>query len=121
MSVAKLPLVCVDTLVSLQESLDGEKSLCRNFVSRYVEMWPGRFDRIHAALTSGDNEAALDSVLSLRSSSLMVGAAELGELSTDLFHLLECRSHSAALKKLPRLQSCGNQTASQLRNYCTTM
>lgn len=121
MIAAKVPLVCVETLVSLQESLEGELSLCRSFVSRYVEMWPGRFDRIHAAVTAGNNEAALDSVLSLRSSSLMVGAAQLGELATDLFQLLEYRNHAEALSKLPALQACGDQTACQLTAFCTKM
>lgn len=118
MIMTEQPLVCVDTLLSLQESLDGKMVLCRNFVSRYVQMWPGRFDRIHAALISGNTEDALDSVLSLRSSSLMVGAAKLGEHTTDLIQLLQGQSHSAALMKLATLRACGNQTAGQLTAYC---
>ncbi|WP_181034221.1 Hpt domain-containing protein [Arthrobacter sp. GMC3] len=109
-----LPLVCTATLHSLEESLDGERALCRNFVCRYVEMWPQRFSRIHDAVTTGHQEAAMDAALSLRSSSMMVGAARLGELAGDLIQLLECGRAGAAAKKLPALQLCGNQTTCQL-------
>lgn len=117
----KLPLVCVETLLTLQDSLDGEKNVCRTFVDRYVEMWPGRFARLQAAVASGDNEQALDSALSLRSSSFMVGAAQLGALTDDLIHLLECHQHFAATQKLASLRECGNETAGQLAAFCFTM
>ena len=118
MVIIQLPLMCVDTLLDLQDSLGGEKSLCHDFVSRYLQMWPGRFARIHAAVATGNNEAALDAALSLRSSSVMVGAARLGELTTDLILLLESHSHALAMTKLATLQSCGNQTAGQLADFC---
>ncbi|SEE63901.1 Hpt domain-containing protein [Arthrobacter alpinus] len=114
MSVTKLPLVCTATLHSLEESLDGERTLCRNFVCRFIEMWPGRFERIQEAVTAGHDEDAMDSALSLRSSSLMVGAARLGQITSELIRLLECGSHAAAEKKLLALQTCGNQTAGHL-------
>ncbi len=114
MAAAKLPLVCVATLHSLEESLDGERDLCRNFVCRYIEMWPGRFERIYEAVCSGHNEEAMDSALSLRSSCLMVGAARLGKLTNDLIHLLGSERPSATAKKLAAVRACGNQTASQL-------
>lgn len=118
MATDRQPLVCVETLLSLQESLDGEKALCRNFVIRYVQMWPGRFERIQAAVANGDDVDAMDSALSLRSSSLMVGATRLGKLTDDLIGLLECRSHVAAGRKLASLRACGNQTAGELTAFC---
>lgn len=114
MTVTALPLVCTDTLHSLEESLDGETSLCRNFVCRYVDMWPGRFVRIREAVAAGHKEDALDAALSLRSSSLMVGATRLGELTSDLIRVLEMDCNGAASKKLAALRRCGNQTAGQL-------
>lgn len=118
MIIAQQPLIRVKTLLDLQESLDEDRLACRNFVARYVEIWPRRFERIHAAATAGNIEAALDSALSLRSASLMVGAARLGELTTGLIHILEDHSHSAAIKQLPALQSCGNLTMDQLTAFC---
>ncbi|MDJ0313994.1 Hpt domain-containing protein [Arthrobacter sp. H35-D1] len=114
MTHTKLPLVCNETLHSLEDSLFGERALCRNFVHRYVDMWPGRFERIQAALAAGNNENAMDAALSLRSSSMMVGAARLGDLTTNLIHLLEIGRHAAAAKKLTALLVCGNQTTCQL-------
>ena len=114
MAAAHLPLVCTATLNSLEESLDGERELCLNFVCRYVEMWPGRFDRIYDAVSSGHDEEALDSALSLRSSALMVGAAQLGKLTNDLIRLLGSGCPSVTAKRLAALKACGNQTAWQL-------
>lgn len=118
MDVPTLPLVSLETLLSLKESLGGEQDLCRNFVSRYVEMWPGRFDRIHAAIAASDSQQAMDSVLSLRSSSIMVGAAQLGALADEIVHLLECSHLAAARGKLARLKACGNETAGRLADFC---
>ncbi|WP_269938276.1 hypothetical protein [Arthrobacter sp. HY1533] len=114
MPVTALPLVCTETLHSLEESLDGEYALCRSFVCRYVDMWPGRFVRLFEAVASGDKDDALDAALSLRSSSMMVGAARLGKLTSDLIRDLESGCNSAANKKLTALRKCGNQTAGQL-------
>lgn len=114
MIATHLPLVCNATLDLLEESLNGEQALCRNFVCRYVEMWPERFNRIHAAVETGHQADALDAVLSLRSSCMMVGAARLGELTDDLVQLLKRGKHAEAVQKLPALRLCGNQTAGHL-------
>lgn len=114
MTCTKLPIVCMETLHSLEASLDGERTFCLSFVCRYVEMWPGRFARIHDAVTAGHESDAMDAALSLRSSSMMVGACRLGKLADELIDLLQCGSHAAAAKKLGALQLCGNTTACQL-------
>lgn len=114
MTVTMFPLVCSETLYSLEESLDGETALCRNFVCRYVDMWPERFVRIHEAVSAGNFEKAMDAALSLRSSSMMVGAARLGELTSALIKDLEIGRISAATKQLKALRKCGNRTAGQL-------
>jgi len=114
MPSTKLPIVCMDTLHSLEESLDGEREYCLGFVCRYVEMWPGRFARIHDAITAGHQEDAMDATLSLRSSSMMVGASRLGKLADDLVELLKGESYAAAATKLAALHLCGNMTTGQL-------
>lgn len=114
MTTTHVPLVCNKSLHDLEVSLFGEEQLCRNFVSRYIEMWPDRFARLHDAVTSHDHEKAMDAALSLRSSSIMVGAARLGCLATDLIVLLESGQHTATAKNLATLHLCGAQTMSQL-------
>lgn len=116
-----LPLVCSETLYSLEESLDGETTLCRNFVYRYVDMWPDRFARIHEAVSDGNVEKALEAALSLHSSSKMVGAARVGDLTSDLIRNIENGCISVATKQLKALRKCGNRTACQLTaNYTNT-
>lgn len=115
---AKFPLVCTETLRDLEESLFGERSLCRTFVCRYVEMWPGRFERIQDAVSTQDHDHAMDAALSLRSSSMMVGAVRLGELTTELIHLLECGWNRPVVQKLAAVRDCGDETTCQLaRRY----
>lgn len=114
MIATHLPLVCTATLESLERDLNGEQALCRNFVCRYVEMWPERFNRIHTAVETGHQEDAMDAILSLRSSCMMVGAARLGELTDHLVQLIKRGSHAEAAQKLPALRLCGNLTAGHL-------
>lgn len=114
MVITRLPLVCAATLHALEDSLEGERTLCRNFVCRYVGMWPGRFDRIHKAITAGHHQDAMDSALSLRSSAMMVGAAQLSERTSNLISALETGCNAVAVKQLTALRKCGNQTAAQL-------
>ena len=114
MLMTLVPLVCMATLHTLEKSLDGERSLCQAFVSRYIEMWPTRFERIHAAVTSDHYENAMDSTLSLRSSSMMVGAARLSDLTMELVRLLESGNAALAATNLTELQICGNETAGHL-------
>lgn len=115
MSVAKVPLVSTETLHLLEESLNGELGLCRNFVSRFIDMWPTRFERIHDAITTAQQEDAMDAALSLRSSSMMVGGARLGAMATDIIALVEYEAFAQATMKLATLQHCGNQTTRQLK------
>ncbi|WP_343319836.1 Hpt domain-containing protein [Arthrobacter sp. TMP15] len=114
MTVTMMPLVCTETLHTLEESLNGETALCRSFVCRFIDMWPERFRRIHQAVKAGHLDNAMDAALSLRSSSMMVGAAQLGELASDLVRTLESGCNVNAARQLRVLRQCGNLTAAQL-------
>lgn len=54
----------------------------RSLVDTYQEMLTPRVERIVEAVLSSDSEAAIDAALSLRVSSIMIGATELSDLST---------------------------------------
>ena len=117
-----LPLVCLETLRSLEESLDGERDLSRNFVRRFVHMWPDRFARIHDAITNNDHEVAMDAVLSLRSASVMVGATRLGDFTTGIIGLIEAGQTATVAELLTALQLCGDQTMYHLKlSYINTL
>jgi hypothetical protein len=49
------------------------------FVHAFVDLWPVRSLRIHAAVRACDTPAAMDAVLSLRSAALMAGAQPLAD------------------------------------------
>lgn len=114
MRATKAPLVSCETLQDLEESLGGESSLCHKFVCRFIDMWPGRFERLQAAVTSSHHEDALDAALSLRSSSMMVGGLRLGALTTEILRLVESGAYAQATMRLASLERCGNETTQQL-------
>ena len=114
MTMTRPPPVCTETLSSLEESLLGERTLCLQFVYRYIDMWPHRFERIYDAVMASHSDDAMDAALSLRSASMMVGAARLGELSTELILLIESERFDDAAMELDALRRCGNQTTCHL-------
>lgn len=81
---------CTDALVDhtvlteLQAELGGDPAIISTFVRNYVELLPWRVDRLHQALEKLDIEDAMDAVLSLKTSSHMVGAICMNRLATEL-------------------------------------
>lgn len=78
------PLVDPAVLARLRDELQPGSGICEVFVNNYIALLPLRLDRLHRAVESMDTEAAMDAVLSLKTSSLMVGACRLGALAGDL-------------------------------------
>ena len=116
MENSRLPLVCRETLRSLEESLDDQTDLSRNFVRRYVEMWPRRLARIQHAITTDNRKEAMDASLSLRSASFMVGATRLGDLVTKIIELIEAGPTTLLTKLITALHACGEQTMHHLKS-----
>lgn len=121
MENSQLPLVCLETLQSLEKSLDGERDLSRNFVIRYVDMWPSRLERIQNATTTDDRKEAMDASLSLRSASVMVGVTRLADLALGIIELIEGGPTATLTKLVTALQLCGDQTMHHLKfSYINT-
>lgn len=81
----KRALVPTTVLTDLAEDVGTDAAT--RFVRVFVELWPTRRQRIHAAIRSRDADAVVDAVLSLRSGALMAGAQPLAE-QADLIHKL---------------------------------
>lgn len=64
------------------------------FVANYVRCLPGRVERLRLALTTGDWAGSFDAVLSLKTTSQMVGAELLASLALELE--VELRSAAAS-------------------------
>lgn len=114
MAQQTLPLVSMDQLQDLEDSLGGEAALCRGFVTSYIGMWASRFQRLAAAIGDQDFDAAMDAALSLHTSSHMVGAELLSEQSGDLIMVLRRGGFAGASGALPALGECGERTMTEL-------
>lgn len=87
---------------------DAGAEVAEGFFRRYLQMLPLRTAKLTRALFDGDQEAALDAVLSLKTTSRMAGAARLARLCAELEGKVRdgsviCRSVEATLIEQQRL------------------
>ncbi|MFE8884436.1 Hpt domain-containing protein [Pseudarthrobacter enclensis] len=78
------PLVDPSVLERLRTELEDCSGYTQVFVAGYIECLPQRIERLRLALTTGDMPGAVDAVLSLKTSSQMVGAELLASLAQEL-------------------------------------
>jgi HPt (histidine-containing phosphotransfer) domain-containing protein len=123
------PLVDQSVLDRLREELDEDEGYCTVFVGNFIDYLPRRIGRLRLALTTGDLEGAVDAVLSLKTSSQMVGAERLAGLALDLESAIRSdSSHSDVAVALPRLAAaylkpinqCSKQTLHRLQAQRST-
>ena len=110
----ELPLVDMEALHALEESLLGQKTLSRNVVGSFVQMWTQRDEGRTHALSLCEWADTTDAALSLYSSSSLAGASRLSELSADIVHFLKIGHYLKAAAMLDGLHRCGEQTMAQL-------
>jgi HPt (histidine-containing phosphotransfer) domain-containing protein len=79
-----LPLLDSMVLDRLRLELDYDEGVWKVFIQDFVAHLPARLERLRLALTTGDAVTAKDAVLSLKTSSQMVGAERLAGLALDL-------------------------------------
>jgi HPt (histidine-containing phosphotransfer) domain-containing protein len=123
------PLVDQSVLDRLREELDEDEGYCTVFVGNFIDYLPRRIGRLRLALTTGDLEGAVDAVLSLKTSSQMVGAERLAGLALDLESAIRSdSSRSDVAVVLPRLAAaylkpidqCSKQTLHRLQAQRST-
>ena len=123
------PLVDQSVLDRLREELDEDEGYCTVFVGNFIDYLPLRIGRLRLALTTGDLDGAVDAVLSLKTSSQMVGAERLAGLAMDLESAIRERlTHSDVAVALPRLAAtylkpinqCSRQTLHRLQAQRST-
>lgn len=74
------------------------KEAAEKFAAAYAKLLPQRVDKISHALTTGDNDLAMDAVLSLKTSSSMVGALRMEQHCVRLELALVKTDHTAAIQ-----------------------
>ncbi|WP_411375654.1 Hpt domain-containing protein [Arthrobacter sp. MPF02] len=122
------PLVDQSVLDRLREELEEDEGYCKVFVGNFIECLPQRIGRLRLALTTGDLEGSVDAVLSLKTSSQMVGAERLAGLALDLEGEIRIEAHQADIAVvLPQLaamylrpiKQCSRQTMHRLQAQCS--
>lgn len=123
---ASRPLVDQSVLDRLREELEEDDGYCKVFVGNFIEYLPHRIGRLRLALTTGDLEGSVDAVLSLKTSSQMVGAERLAGMALDLEKSLREEDSSAdpadvlprlAAAHLRRIKQCSKQTTYALQAH----
>jgi hypothetical protein len=122
------PLVDQSVLERLRDDLDADGGYCRIFVGHFIDYLPRRIGRLRLALTTGDLDASVDAVLSLKTSSQMVGAEQLANLAIALEGEIRTEAHDADVAVvLPRLAAsflqpinkCSRLTMHRLQAQCS--
>jgi len=121
-----LPLLDPDVLDRLRTELEDDDGVWKVFVQNFIEHLPHRTEKLRLTLTTGDLAGAMDAVLSLKTSSQMVGAERLAGLAMELERALRHETlDSEPARVLPRLAAdrlrqiirCARQTANILQKY----
>lgn len=104
-----LPLVSRARLDELAGELHSNAK-CGEFVRRYVQMWDSRYGRLFAAVVTVDEPATADAILSIKSSSQMIGALRLAAMAAGAEQLALRDGSSGMQALLPRIRTCGQST-----------
>lgn len=108
------PIVDPSALKELGSQLDSP-AVAEGFARDYARMWDQRYQSLAASLDSGDETAALDAVLSLKTSSAMVGGVRLAELARELEDAIRVRDARLARLLLREVAESGNVTVDELQ------
>ncbi|VXB76918.1 HPt (Histidine-containing phosphotransfer) domain-containing protein [Arthrobacter sp. 9AX] len=120
------PLLNSTVLDRLRAELDQDEGIWKIFVQDFVAHLPARIEKLRLALTTGDPVGAMDAVLSLKTSSQMVGAERLAGLALDMERLLRVDHHDdgpavvlprLAAVHLTELRRCTQQTTFLLQRH----
>ncbi|BAS10502.1 hypothetical protein AHiyo4_39240 [Arthrobacter sp. Hiyo4] len=121
-----LPLLDPDVLDRLRTELEDDDGVWKVFVQNFIDNLPHRTEKLRLTLTTGDLAGAMDAVLSLKTSSQMVGAERLAGLAMELERALHHETlDSEPARVLPRLAAdrlrqivrCARQTTNILQKY----
>jgi HPt (histidine-containing phosphotransfer) domain-containing protein len=118
-----LPLLDKAVLERLRSDLDDDEGVWQVFIQDFIANLPHRIQKVRLTFTTGDTSGALDAILSLKTSSQMVGAERLAGLALDLERALRAVRDVNAGTALPRLaaehlraiKQCADQTTNLLR------
>lgn len=111
---AVAPLVDPAALQDLGVQLDSP-AVAKGFARDYTKMWDQRYRSLASALERGDLAGSMDAVLSLKTSSAMVGGLRLAQLAGELEGALRAGNIDHALSLLHDVAERGDETVDELQ------
>jgi len=108
------PLVDPAALQDLGAQLDSP-AVAKGFARDYTRMWDQRYQTLASALERGDLAGSMDAVLSLKTSSAMVGGLRLAQLAGELESALRAGDMGHALALLRDVAERGGETVDELQ------
>jgi HPt (histidine-containing phosphotransfer) domain-containing protein len=113
-SSGQAPLVDPSALQDLGEQVDSA-AVAKGFARDYAQMWDQRYQALATALERRDQATALDAVLSLKTSSSMVGGVRLAELAAEIEELIRSGNLDEAVHRLGEVAARGSETVDELQ------
>ncbi|MDJ0376928.1 Hpt domain-containing protein [Cryobacterium sp. PH31-L1] len=111
------PLVDPAPLQRLRHDLGGDVTVQNRFVTDFLFLWNLRELRLQTALASADLEDADIVLLSIRSSSRMLGAVRLENAAGRLHSTLKSKDLAGCRQQLPHLSEVGLDTCLALSRH----
>jgi HPt (histidine-containing phosphotransfer) domain-containing protein len=121
-----VPLLDPAVLDKLRSELNEDAGVWKVFVNNFIAQLPHRIQRLRVALTTADPDGTINALLSLKTSSQMVGADRLAALAVDLelAHRRAARHPepdvalpALAAAHLRGIEQCGDKTTYLLQVY----
>ena len=109
-----LPLLDLTVLRQLEAEL-GDSGVARSFVKDYIAIWENRIQYLMRSVADDDADAAMDAVLSQKTSSTMVGGVRLAQLAGELEEAVRHGNMGHAQSMLDDLAERGSETVDELR------
>ncbi|MHA7272889.1 hypothetical protein ACX80Z_05625 [Arthrobacter sp. TMT4-20] len=113
-AIESLPLYSPGTLKDLERELENPEA-CNAFVQISIGMWDQRFYRLSRAAEDRDERLLMDVILSIESSSRMLGLLQLAALAGVLKTRLKHQDLDGVVGLLPSLEQCGTLSMRELR------
>ncbi|MHA7281424.1 hypothetical protein [Arthrobacter sp. TMS2-4] len=108
-----LPLVDLAVLSELEGQLNDVQP-ARAFARDYITGFGNRYLRLTQSVHDEDLPAAFEAALSLRNSSVMVGAERLSALTASFGTAVSSADLATARRALPAIEQCGLDTIGEL-------
>ena len=102
-----------EDISDLLDQLAGDVAGCVRFIRDFVRAWPTRFERLQLAVARRDPEGAVEVLLSIRTTAVMVGAAGI-ESEAAALHTAIKTTGELELFELRRLELTAEATLLEL-------